>query len=850
MFTVCIPSFNHQPFLTAAVLSALRSPLVTEVLVVDDGSSDGSVALLTWLQRLGPRLRVLPSAGNRGAHARLNELVDAATTEWVAVLNSDDCFAAGRFEAIERVAKRGQADLIFGDLILIDGRGERIGCRHAIHHNEIPWPPLWDMDQVVRDGQWGPILCLQNIMATTTNMVFTKSLHRALGGFRDYRYCHDWDFALRAALTARLHYAPTMLSQYRLHPGNTIKEAAERVRHEVRRMLAKVAADVPLLRTPALAAVLRANHYMHPSGPAVLAIVLPDPVTAGLLAQQVAAAVLPVTILSSAPLGIEPYVYAPGPAGAAALCVHDIRTILLALATARYDALLLNRTGNGPVTEGGLDDALVLRRAAAGTWRKGAVRSIRLYSSLRQAASGQAEGDPVAVTEQQPGPGMDVPMVAPPITDPRPVVFVLPAFLALGGVERLVITTLNALQDQWRFVVVTTEPLRPEQGSTHNEVLATSPVYDLAELADPSRRIAALATLRDWYNPALVWIMNGAPWQVDHAADIRAVFHGVPIVDHQAYDHQEGWVNRLGDPGVRDADRFVAINQKIARVMQDRHGIDARRIDLIYHGADMSRTVRRDLTAEHVAQRRIGFGLDPARPVFGMVGRLSAQKRPLDLAALARRVGPRVQFVWVGPGELEDELRANAPDNLVLIPSQADLVPVYEALDGLVITSEFEGLPIVLIEALAMGVPALSTDVGAIGEVLARYGSGMVWGAPGDLRALEAAFKAFRRALPGLRAAAVASSGQVREDFSSNRMVREYEASWRRAIAGLSATAPEETALEPTALEPARPIDAPYGAERQDRNGRHARYGDNKGPPALGAQLAKVDRQADARKRQ
>ena len=76
------------------------------------------------------------------------------------------------------------------------------------------------------------------------------------------------------------------------------------------------------------------------------------------------------------------------------------------------------------------------------------------------------------------------------------------------------------------------------------------------------------------------------------------------------------------------------------------------------------------------------------------------------------------------------------------------------------------------------------------------------------------------------------------------------ELSKRRAIAGLSATAPEETALEPTALEPARPIDAPYGAERQDRNGRHARYGDNKGPPALGAQLAKVDRQADARKRQ
>ena len=824
MFTVCIPSFNHRPYLTAAVLSALRSPLVTEVLVVDDGSSDGSAALLAWLQRMGPRLRVLPSAGNRGAHARLNELVDAAAAEWVAVLNSDDCFVAGRFEAIERVANRGQADLIFGDLILIDGHGKRIGQRHAIHHNEIPWPPRWNMDRMVRDGQWAPVLCLQNIMATTTNMVFTKSLHRALGGFRDYRYCHDWDFALRAALTARLHYAPAMLSQYRLHDSNTIKEAADRVRHEVRRMLVTVAADVPMLQTPALATVLAANHYMRPPGSAVLAIILADPVAAGLLAQEVAAAALPVTIGAAAPSGLEPYVYAPGPAGTAALNVQDIRAILLVLATARYDALLLTRTGDGVVSEGGLNDALVLRRPAAGTWRVGAVRTVRLYPRALDAEA----GDPIVITMQEPGPGIDVPMPAPFIADPRPVVFVLPAFLALGGVERLVITTLNALQDRWRFVVVTTEPLRPEQGTTHHEVLATSPVYDLAELADPARRIAALATLRDWYNPALVWIMNGAPWQVDHATDIRAVFRGVPIVDHQAYDHQAGWVNRLGDPGVRDADRFVAINQKIARVMQDRHGIDARRIDLIYHGADMSRTVRRELTSDHVAQRRISFGLDPARPVFGMIGRLSAQKRPRDLAALARRVGPRVQFVWVGPGELEAELRANAPDNFLLIPAQADLVPVYEALDGLVITSEFEGLPIVLIEALAMGVPALSTDVGAIGEVLARYGSGMTWGEPGDIDALEVAFKAFRRALPGLRAAAVTAAGQVREDFSSNRMAQEYEASWRRAIAG----------LDGPALEPARPIDPPNGAERQDRNGRHARYRDNKRPPALGSQLA------------
>lgn len=82
---------------------------------------------------------------------------------------------------------------------------------------------------MARAGQWVPILYPQNIMAITTNMVFVKALHAQLGGFQDLRYCHDWDFALRAGLCAQLHYVPAMVAKYRLHSGNTIKEASDRV---------------------------------------------------------------------------------------------------------------------------------------------------------------------------------------------------------------------------------------------------------------------------------------------------------------------------------------------------------------------------------------------------------------------------------------------------------------------------------------------------------------------------------------------------------------------------------------------------------------------------------------------
>lgn len=788
MFSVLIPSFNHRAFLTDCILSTLRSTLVTEVLIVDDGSTDRSPELIEVLQRLSPRVRVLRSqpGENLGAHARLNQLVAAAANEWVAPLNSDDLLVAGRFEAIERIAARGEADLVFGDLALIDGQGASLGYRSALRHNEVPWPSDWDLAALVRANDWLPLLLLQNILATTTNMVFTKALHAGAGGFRPFRYCHDWDFALRAAMLGRVRYVPAMVASYRLHGGNTIKEAAARVSREVRRMLAAVVRESPLLRDdPAVLRTLAVNHYLTPPGHPTLAVVIPDPLTRGLLQREVTEARLPVALAASietAPRHAA-YEYSPTPEAARALRLNDLRQIVLALSVRAYDALLLVRHAGEGVDGAGLADALVLRRGAAGRWRAGSVRQIRLYPAAGTSPVGRALT--IADTPAS-APGAAAPVPAPMLVqDGRPVVLVLPAFLAVGGVERLLLETMRHLEDRWRFVIATTERLRAEQGSTHAEALQHAIVYDLAELAPPEDRLAAIEAIRDWHAPALVWILNGAPWQIDQAAAIRDMFDDVPIVDHQAYDHQAGWIDRFGDPGVRAADRFVAINQKIRRTMQDRFGIPDAQIDLIYHGADVSRLRRQPLDADMVAERRQHFGLDPERPVFGMIGRLSAQKRPLDLVALAKRIGPGVQFVWVGLGELEADMKAalRRVPNARLIPGQSDLRPIYEMLDGLVITSEFEGLPLVLIEALIMGLPALSTDVGAIKDVLDRYGSGMVFGPPGDLRALEQAFKAFRKALPRLRAIALTHADQVAEDFSSARMAREYDAVFRRSIA-------------------------------------------------------------------
>jgi glycosyltransferase involved in cell wall biosynthesis len=240
MFTVVIPVYNHARFVRAAIWSALRCPLAKEILVLDDGSRDGSARILATMAAAHPdRLRDLtpPAGGNRGAHHRLNELVEQARFEWVAVLNSDDAFVSGRFEAIVQAPGFSTADFAFGNLLYMDERGGLIGAKRGPLDTWKPFRPSFDQLRMAADGRFGELLLEQNFLVSTSNMVFRKSLHARVGGFRDYRYVHDWDFALRAMRPGSAIYVPRFLTAYRIHGNNTIMENEERAWIETRAML-------------------------------------------------------------------------------------------------------------------------------------------------------------------------------------------------------------------------------------------------------------------------------------------------------------------------------------------------------------------------------------------------------------------------------------------------------------------------------------------------------------------------------------------------------------------------------------------------------------------------------------
>ncbi len=267
-FSVAIPVYNHAAYVEGAVLSALRSPLVREVLLVDDGSKDHSRDVIAAIARKYPQ-RVRDLTGqpgeNRGAHVRLNQLVLAANCDWVAVLNSDDVFVRGRFEALAAHPRFPECEFAFGDLLLMDDQTTLVGVKRGPFDTGTPFPPVFNIPQMVESGDLIDLLGHQNFLGTTSNMIFTKALHRRIGGFAAYRYVHDWDFALRAMAVSPHIYVRRYFTAYRMHASNTIGEDPARVDSEVERLFHRLEADFPaLFERPAFRVAVRENiHFVR-----------------------------------------------------------------------------------------------------------------------------------------------------------------------------------------------------------------------------------------------------------------------------------------------------------------------------------------------------------------------------------------------------------------------------------------------------------------------------------------------------------------------------------------------------------------------------------------------------------
>lgn len=136
--SVIVPAYNAEQTVGRAIESALaQTEARCEVLVIDDASSDATVAVATEYAERDDRVRVLCNSVNRGPAGARNHGICEARGEWIALLDADDSFAPHRIETLLQLGELHAADIVADNILLcpLDGSGP---CQPMLSAKDLP----------------------------------------------------------------------------------------------------------------------------------------------------------------------------------------------------------------------------------------------------------------------------------------------------------------------------------------------------------------------------------------------------------------------------------------------------------------------------------------------------------------------------------------------------------------------------------------------------------------------------------------------------------------------------------------------------------------------------------------
>jgi sugar transferase (PEP-CTERM/EpsH1 system associated) len=284
--------------------------------------------------------------------------------------------------------------------------------------------------------------------------------------------------------------------------------------------------------------------------------------------------------------------------------------------------------------------------------------------------------------------------------------------LNVGGLERVVLDLVRRRrQDAFDARVVCLDA----SGLIADAVGSVGvPVDTIGTGGSVPRRVLRLARRLRQLKPDVLHTHN--PQAHVHGA-LAARLAGVPAVVHTKHGRGilEGRtpvvVTRLATAWTS---RFVAVSQDAARVAMEAERVPAAKVVVIHNGIDVDRYAAPGTRPPATKGRGITVGrLDPIKDQSTML-------RAVRLV-VNRMPGFQLDIVGDGPsraGLVEECAALDLGDRVNFLGYQADVAPYLAAADLFVLSSESEGVPLALLEAMASGLPAVATDVGGLREVI------------------------------------------------------------------------------------------------------------------------------------
>lgn len=216
--TVVVPCYNREATVEAAIRSVLdQTHGALDVIAVDDGSTDGTLAALRAID--DPRLQVIENTGIKGASGARNLGARRALGDWIAFQDSDDIWKPEKLE--RQVAKIAAGDwvAVYCAMEIVEGEGatkKRVGV--------IPADRSFSLEGDLRPG-----LALTSVISTQTMMI-RNDVFQTVGGFDTvFTALIDWELMLRVAEHGDVGFVDDILVEQRLSDNSITRSAEKRL---------------------------------------------------------------------------------------------------------------------------------------------------------------------------------------------------------------------------------------------------------------------------------------------------------------------------------------------------------------------------------------------------------------------------------------------------------------------------------------------------------------------------------------------------------------------------------------------------------------------------------------------
>lgn len=211
LVSVVIPCYNHEMFVQDCIQSVIDQTYQNiELIIIDDGSSDGSVAKIQKMVRLCEErftnfeFRHRP---NKGLSATLNESIEWCQGEYFSCIASDDKILRSKIQLqVEYFTRTFGVVAVFGGVDLIDERGSLVG--------------EWVTE--LKTYNFIEIFMHQHFLLAPTALISMEALQQ-VNGYKSGMIIEDWYMWLKLSKLGEIHTMPNKVAHYRMHEWNTSK---------------------------------------------------------------------------------------------------------------------------------------------------------------------------------------------------------------------------------------------------------------------------------------------------------------------------------------------------------------------------------------------------------------------------------------------------------------------------------------------------------------------------------------------------------------------------------------------------------------------------------------------------